>query len=140
MNITKHTTFAFTMAEVKQSLLDYQKDVMAEILMERLNLSHSPITLRGSIESTVTGLELLNWSMLLLNGTHTEEFKNLEKGRWINTPSFTSGYIKLFGAYPHVFMDTVELIGLNENDCAFKFVYADGSEVMLDPKVILSNI
>lgn len=140
MNITKHTTFTFTLAEIKQSLLDYQKEVMAEILMERLNLSHSPISLQGWIESPVTGLELLDWSILLLEGTHTEEFKNLEKGRWIHTPSFTSGYIKLFGAYPHVFMDPAELIGSDKNDFTFKFVYEDGSEVILDTKVILSNI
>jgi hypothetical protein len=133
MNITKHTTFTFTLDEVKQSLLEYQMDVMSEILNERLNLP-CIAKVKGTFDT------LLNWSMIMLKGSHSEEFKNFEKGRWIHTPSFTSGYIKLFGAYPHVFMDTAEIGVLNENDFTVKFVYEDGSEVILDTKVILSNI
>jgi hypothetical protein len=139
MNITKHTTFTFTLDEVKQSLLEYQMDVMSEILNERLNLP-CIAKVKGTFDTTVTGLELLNWTMIMLKGSHSEEFKKIENGRWIHTPSFVSGYIALFHTLPHIFMHTDELSGLAEDAFTITIVKADGEEFSLENKVILSNI
>lgn len=139
MKITKHTTVALTIEEIKQSLSDYQSEIMHEMLLEHFNLPYNSGKLDGN--ASINKNKLLEWSNLLLKGTHSEEFNKLSNGRWIHTPSFNSGFVELVESFPHMFL-TVDLFdGLDANDFSVKIVYTNGDEwLKVNSQKILSNI
>lgn len=138
MKITKHTTIALTISEVKQSLADYQSDIMSEMLFEHFSLPYDSGKFCG--DASVDKQKLLEWSNLLVNGTHSAEFKALNNGRWIHTPSFLSGFVELIESFPHMFLNTFLFDGLDAKDFSVVIVYENGDEAIVDSQKILSNI
>ena len=138
MKITKHTTIALTISEIKQSLSDYQSEIMHEMLLEYFNLSYNSGKFCG--DASVDKQKLLEWSNLLVKGTHSEEFNKLSNGRWIHTPSFNSGFVELVESFPHMFL-TVDLFdGLDAKDFSVKIMHNNGDETFVNSENILSNI
>ena len=138
MKITKHTTIALTIDEIKQSLSDYQSEIMHEMLLEYFNLSYNSGKFCG--DASVDKQKLLEWSNLLVKGTHSEEFNKLSNGRWIHTPSFNSGFVELVESFPHMFL-TVDLFdGLDAKDFSVKIMHNNGDETFVNSENILSNI
>jgi hypothetical protein len=138
MKITKHTTIALTIDEIKQSLSDYQSEIMHEMLLEYFNLPYNSNKFCG--DASVDKLKLLEWSNLLVKGAHSEEFNKLSNGRWIHTPSFNSGFVELVESFPHMFL-TVDLFdGIDANDFSVKIMHNNGDETFVDSQKILSNI
>ena len=137
MKITKHTTVTLTISEIKKSLADYQSDIMSEMILEKFGYSCD----RGfDSNKSVCGHKLLEWSNLLLKGTHSEEFKKLNDGRWIHTPSFFSQFVELIESFPHMFLNTSLFDGLDAKDFSVKIVHDNGDEAIVDSQKILSNI
>jgi len=135
MKITKHTTIALTISEIKQSLSDYQSEIMHEMLLEYFNLPYNSGKFCG--DASVDKQKLLEWSNLLVKGTHSEELSN---GRWIHTPSFNSGFVELVESFPHMFL-TVDLFdGLDAKDFSVKIMHNNGDETFVNSENILSNI
>ena len=145
MKITKHTTIALTISEIKKSLSDYQSDIMHEILLEHFNLPYNSDKFhRLSYDEKQ---QLLEWSNLLVKGAHSEEFKKLSDGRWIHTPSFNSGFVELVESFPHMFFNTdvypsVSFVfdGLDAKDFSVKIMHDNGDETFVDSQKILGNI
>jgi len=138
MKITKHTTIALTISEIKQSLSDYQSEIMHEMLLEYFNLPYNSDKFCGL--SYDEKQKLMEWSNLLVKGTHSEEFNKLSNGRWIHTPSFNSGFVELVESFPHMFL-TVDLFdGLDAKDFSVKIMHNNGDETFVDNQKILSNI
>ena len=137
MKITKHTTIALTIAEIKQSLAEYQSDIMSEMIIEKFGF---PFDAGFDSNKSVCGRKLLEWSNLLLKGTHSEEFKTLSNGRWIHTPSFLSGFVQLIESFPHMFLNTSLFDGLDAKDFSVVIVYENGDDAIVDSQKILSNI
>lgn len=138
MKITKHITIALTIGEIKQSLLDYQSDIMSEMLFEHFNLSYDSGKFCGN--ASVNKQKLLEWSNLLLKGTHSVEFKNISNGRWIHTPSFNSGFAGLVESFPHLFLNTTLFDGLDAKDFSVEIVHENGDEIIVNSQKILENI
>ena len=145
MKITKHTTIALTISEIKKSLSDYQSDIMHEILLEHFNLSYDYVKLDSN--ASVDKQKLLEWSNLLVKGAHSEEFNKLSDGRWIHTPSFNSGFVELVESFPHMFFNTdvypsVSFVfdGLDAKDFSVKIMHDNGDETFVDSQKILDNI
>jgi len=138
MKITKHTTIALTIDEIKQSLSDYQSDIMHEMLLEYFNLPYASGKLDGN--ASVDKQKLMEWSNLLVKGTHSEEFNKLSNGRWIHTPSFNSGFVELIESFPHMFLNTSLFDGLDAKDFSVKIVHNNGDETFVNSEKILSNI
>jgi len=138
MKITKHTTIALTIDEIKQSLSDYQSDIMHEMLLEYFNLPYASGKLDGN--ASVDKQKLMEWSNLLVKGTHSEEFNKLSNGRWIHTPSFNSGFVELIESFPHMFLNTSLFDGLDAKDFSVKIVHNNGDETFVNSENILSNI
>ena len=137
MKITKHTTVALTLDEINKSLFDYQSDIMSEMIIEKFGYSFD----RGfDSNKSVCGHKLLEWSNLLLKGTHSEEFKKLNDGRWIHTTSFISGFVELIESFPHIFLNTSLFDGLDAKDFSVKIMHDNGDETFVDSQKILSNI
>jgi len=135
MKITKHTTIALTIREIKQSLSDYQSEIMHEMLLEYFNLPYNSDKFCGL--SYDEKQKLMEWSNLLVKGTHSEELSN---GRWIHTPSFNSGFVELVESFPHMFL-TVDLFdGLDAKDFSVKIMHNNGDETFVNSENILSNI
>jgi hypothetical protein len=138
MKITKHTTIALTISEIKQSLSDYQSDIIHEMLLEYFNLPYNSDKLDGN--ASINKNKLLEWSNLLVKGTHSEEFNKLSNGRWIHTPSFNSGFVELVESFPHMFL-TVDLFdGLDAKDFSVVIDADNGNESAVNSEKILSNI
>jgi hypothetical protein len=145
MKITKHTTIALTISEIKKSLSDYQSEIMHEILLEHFNLPYNSDKFhRLSYDEKQ---QLLEWSNLLVKGAHSEEFNKLSDGRWIHTPSFNSGFVELVESFPHMFLNTdvypsVSFVfdGLDAKDFSVKIMHDNGDETFVDSQKILDNI
>lgn len=138
MKITKHTTVTLTIDEIKKSLADYQSEIMSEMIIEKFGYFRLD---RGfDSNRSVCGHKLLEWSNLLLKGTFSEEFKKLNDGRWIHTPSFFSQFVELIESFPHMFLDTSLFDGLDAKDFSVKIVHDNGDEAIVDSQKILSNI
>jgi hypothetical protein len=147
MKITKHTTIALTISEIKKSLSDYQSDIMHEILLEHFNLPYSRDSGKLDSNASINKNKLLEWSNLLVKGAHSEEFKKLSNGRWIHTPSFNSGFVELVESFPHMFLNTdvypsVSFVfdGLDAKDFSVKIMHDNGDETFVDSQKILDNI
>jgi hypothetical protein len=138
MKITKHTTIALTIGEIKQSLFDYQSEIMHEMLLEYFNLPYNSGKFCG--DASVDKQKLMEWSNLLVKGTHSEEFNKLSNGRWIHTPSFNSGFVELIESFPHMFLNTSLFDGLDAKDFSVKIVHNNGDETFVNSENILSNI
>lgn len=138
MKITKHTTVALTIGEVKQSLFDYQSEIMSDMLLEHFSIPYDSGKFCGNV--SVNKQKLLEWSNLLLKGTHSEEFKALNNGRWIHTPSFLSGFVGLIESFPHLFLNTSLFDGLDAKDFSVVIVYENGDDAIVDSQKILNNI
>jgi hypothetical protein len=138
MKITKHTTIALTISEIKQSLSDYQSEIMHEMLLEYFNLSYNSGKFCG--DASVDKQKLLEWSNLLVKGTHSEEFNKLSNGRWIHTPSFNSGFVELIESFPHMFLHTSLFDAIDAKDFSVKIIHDNGDETFVNSENILSNI
>lgn len=138
MKITKHTTIALTIGEVKQSLFDYQSDIMSEMLFEHFSLPYDSGKFCG--DASVNKQKLLEWSNLLVKGTHSAEFKKLNNGRWTHTPSFNSGFAELIESNPNLFLNTSLFDGLDAKDFSVVIVHENGDECLLKSQKILDNI
>ena len=138
MKITKHTNIALTIAEVKQSLFDYQSEIMSDMLLEHFNLPYDSGEFCG--DASVDKQKLLEWSNLLVKGTHSAEFKKLNNGRWTHTPSFNSGFVELIESLPHLFLNTSLFDGLDAKDFSVVIVHENGDECLLKSQKILDNI
>ena len=138
MKITKHTTIALTIGEIKKSLSDYQSEIMHEILLEHFNLPYNSDKFhRLSYDEKQ---QLLEWSNLLVKGAHSEEFNKLSDGRWIHTPSFNSGFVELIESFPHMFLDTSLFDGIDAKDFSVKIIHDNGDETYVNSQNLLSNI
>jgi hypothetical protein len=137
MKITKHTTIALTISEIKQSLSDYQSDIMSEMIIEKFGYSFDT---GFDSNKSVCGHKLLEWSKLLMKGAHSEEFNKLSDGRWIHTPSFNSGFVELIESFPHMFLDTSLFDGIDAKDFSVKIIHDNGDETYVNSENILSNI
>ena len=137
MKITKHTTVALTIDEIKKSLADYQSEIMSEMIIEKFGYSFD--TGLDSNKS-VCGHKLLEWSNLLLKGTYSAEFNKVNNGRWIHTPSFNSGFVELIESFPHMFLNTSLFDGLDAKDFSVVIVHENGDEAIVDSQKIVSNI
>jgi len=138
MKITKHTTITLTIEEIKQSLFDYQSEIMHEMLLEHFNLPYASGKLDGN--ASVDKQKLMEWSNLLVKGTHSAEFKKLSNGRWIHTPSFISGFVELVESFPHMFLNTSLFDGLDAKDFSVVIDADNGNESAVNSENILSNI
>jgi hypothetical protein len=138
MKITKHTTIALTIDEIKQSLSDYQSEIMHEMLLEYFNLPYNSGKFCG--DASVDKQKLMEWSNLLVKGTHSEEFNKLSNGRWIHTPSFNSGFVELIESFPHMFLNTSLFDGLDAKDFSVKIMHDNGDETFVNSQNILNNI
>ena len=138
MKITKHTTIALTIDEIKQSLSDYQSEIMHEMLLEYFNLPYNSGKFCG--DASVDKQKLMEWSNLLVKGTHSEEFNKLSNGRWIHTPSFNSGFVELIESFPHMFLNTSLVDGLYAKDFSVKIMHDNGDETFVNSQNILNNI
>ena len=138
MKITKHTTIALTIDEIKQSLSDYQSEIMHDMLLEYFKGTYN--SGKFFLYSSVDKQKLLEWSNLLVKGTHSEEFNKLSNGRWIHTPSFNSGFVELIESFPHMFLNTSLFDGLDAKDFSVKIVHNNGDETFVNSENILSNI
>jgi hypothetical protein len=147
MKITKHTTIALTISEIKQSLFDYQSDIMHEMLIEHFNIPYSRDSGKLDSNASINKNKLMEWSKLLVKGAHSEEFNKLSNGRWIHTPSFNSGFVELVESFPHMFFNTdvypsVSFVfdGLDAKDFSVKIMHDNGDETFVDSQKILDNI
>jgi hypothetical protein len=138
MKITKHTTVALTIGEVKQSLFDYQSEIMSDMLLEYFSIPYDSGKFCGNV--SVDKQKLLEWSNLLLKGTHSAEFKKLNNGLWTHTPSFNSGFVELIESNPNLFLNTSLFDGLNAKDFSVVIVHENDEECILNSRRILDNI